>query len=308
MSRRSALAALAITLSCTLGADAANNTLTVINPGAAYPEGPVVVGESVYYTEMGADRVMRWDGASNTEVWSRPGCLPTSVAQGPGESLLVLCHEGALVRLSHSGIELAVIDRKAAGGLFENPNASANDGRGGIYFSSSGAFSPQAGATGAVLYLSPEGTLQRVAENIHYANGVAVSPDGATLFVSEHLERRVLAFDVTGDGTLSSGRVFLRLDDVVPADPDRSWEVGSDGLAVDRSDNVYVAEYGGGRVVIVDKDAKLIATIDVPEAYVTAPALIDDERRIFITAPVSLFDPAAFGKVYVVENPAYRAN
>jgi hypothetical protein len=29
---------------------------------------------------------------------------------------------------------------------------------------------------------------------------------------------------------------------------------------------------------------------------------------MIITAPVSLFDPSAFGKVYVVDNPAYRAD
>lgn len=288
---------------------AADDTAEVVNPRSAYPEGPLVVDGDVYYAEMGADRVMRWDGATNTEIWSRQGCLPTSVARGEDDTVLVLCHgEGTIVRIAATGEILGVVDRDSSGRPFVNPNASVNDNRGGVYFSSSGDFAPNAPAAGAVLYLGPDGTLRRAVEGIRYANGVALTPDGLTLYVSEHLNRRVLAFDVAANGSLSAPRGFLRLDDVVGADPSRGWEVGPDGLAVDRSGNVYVAEYGGGRIIIVDRNASLLATVEVPERYTTAAALIDGERRMIVTAPVSLFDSTAYGKVYVVDNPVYRAD
>jgi gluconolactonase len=286
---------------------AAATTLTPINPRSAYPEGPVLSDGMVFYAEMGADRVLRWDGAVNTEIWSRRGCGPTSVARGGRGTLVVLCHrEGALVRINPDGEELGVIGKADAGGRFDNPNASVNDGRGGIYFSSSGTFAPGAAPEGAVLYLDQGGGLARLAGDIHYANGVALSPGGATLFVSEHLSRRVLAFDVAADASLSNPRVFLSLDDVVG--PGKTWEAGPDGLATDRQGNLYIAEYGGGRLIIVDPAAKLIATIGIPEQYVTAPLLIDDERRLLITAPASLFNPEEPGKVYVMDNPAYRGD
>jgi sugar lactone lactonase YvrE len=109
------------------------------------------------------------------------------------------------------------------------------------------------------------------------------------------------------DGSLSNKRVFLRLDDVESRDPAWGWEVGPDGLAVDGEGNVYVAEYGAGHVLIVDDNAMLLATIDVPEPYVTAPALSPDGSRIFITAPLSLYDPTAAGSVYQVANPLVPA-
>lgn len=307
MSRKTAPAALVLLLAIAAGPPASAADVEVVNPAAAYPEGPTVVGDAVYYAEMGADRVMRWDGTANTEVWVRRDCSPTSVARGRGDSLVVLCHsEGALLVVTPDGQTLGRISRDADGRGFVNPNASVNDAGGGIYFSASGDFSPFAPATGTILYLSSAGVLRVVAEGIRYSNGVALSPDGKTLFASEHLNRRILAYDVADDGSLSGTRAFLNLDEIVGADPARSWEVGPDGLAADSRGNLYIAEYGGGHVVIVAPDGSRIAVLDFPEKYTTAPLLIDGERRIFVTAPVSLFDPEAFGKVYSVENPAYR--
>ena len=46
----------------------------VVNSRALYPEGPLSDGAGgFYYTEMGADRVMHWDGAANRQVWTRTG-------------------------------------------------------------------------------------------------------------------------------------------------------------------------------------------------------------------------------------------
>jgi gluconolactonase len=304
MSSRTAVFMLAIGAALLPAGSTAAGPPVVISADASYPEGPVAVDGLVFYAEMGADRVMAWDGAEVQPVWSRPGCWPTSVARGGGDTLLVLCHrEGAVVRISTAGNTLAVIDRDAGGRPFVNPNASVNDGMGGVYLSASGDFSPTAPATGAILRLDPAGAIRRVAEGIHYANGVAVSPDGAILYVSEHLQRQVLAYDVAADGSLSGRRVFVRLDDLVGSDPARSWEVGPDGLAVDSRGNLTIAEYGGGRLIVVGSGGALLAILTVPQTHVTATALIDDERRLFVTAPASLYDPKAPGGVYVFDNP-----
>jgi sugar lactone lactonase YvrE len=302
-------ALLAALASAALPPPATADDVLVVNPSAPYPEGPVVDGKYVYYAEMGGDRVMRWDGHANSTVWTRKGCGPTSVARGQGGTLVVLCHiEARIAIITPAGKTVRIIDRDSTGQSFVDPNASINDAHGGVYISSSGTFSPSAPSEGAVLYLDAEGGLRRMAEGIHYSNGVALSPDGKVLFVSEHLSRQILAYDVAADGTLSGKRVFLKLDDVVGPDPERTWEVGPDGLSMDHAGNLYMAEYGGGRVIIVDRMAKLIAIIPFPEQYTTAPVLIDGERRLFVTAPVSLFDPTEPGKVYSVANPAFGRN
>jgi gluconolactonase len=278
-----------------------------VNPYSRYPEGPLAVGEAFYYTEMGSDRVMRWDGATNSVVWSREDCGPTSVGRASAEVLIVLCHhEQSLAEITPDGRTLKIVDHDRNGQGFMTPNASIGDGKGGVYFSSSGNFSPDNGSKGAVLYLDPTGTLTRVAEGINYSNGVALSNDGKTLFVSEHLSRNVLDYDVGDDGSLSGRRVFVALDDLVAADADRSWEVGPDGLAIDSRGNLYIAEYGGGRLLIVDPEGELLAVVEVPERYITGIALGANEDRIFVTAPGLRFPPYS-GKVYSIANPLYAA-
>ena len=279
--------------------------LAALNPDSAYPEGPLVEGGDLYYAEMGNDRVMRFDGTANHVVWSRPGCGPTSVSRGGEGSLVVLCHRQALLaRITPAGETLALIDRDADGGGFVTPNASVNDAKGGVYFSSSGDFSPGAPARGAVLYLAPDGRLSRLAEGIRYANGVAVSPDGGTLYVSEHLGRRVLAYAIAADGSLSGGRPFIALDAIEPVDPGRPWEAGPDGLAVDRAGHLFIAEYGAGHLLVVDRSGALVATVPVPERFVTAPALSADEATLYITAPGTRGPPYQ-GTVYATPNPVF---
>lgn len=285
----------------------AGSALTIINPASAYPEGPTVVDGILYYAEMGDDRVMRFDGETNAAIWTRAGCGPTTVVAVADGALAVLCHRAEIVaRITPDGALLGIVDRDRDGRTFSNPNAGTSDGKGGVYLSSSGSFAPRARATGAILHLDASGTLTRVAEHIHYANGVALSPDRGTLFASEHLARRVLAFDVADDGTLSNRRVFVALDDLVGADPERSWEVGPDGLNVDRDGNLIIAEYGAGRLLVVDEDATLRATIPVPERYVTASAFDEGQTRLFITAPASLMDPS-LGAIYATSYPQQDA-
>lgn len=285
-----------------LAAGAAAAGSAVVNDASRYPEGPLAADRGVYYAEMGSDRVMFSADGRNEPFWSARGCGPTSVA-AYGGSFAILCHIGrAVAVVSRTGQTRAILAEDETGRSVGNPNASAADGHGGVYFSSSGAFSPDAPATGAVLYLDPTGRLRRVAEDIRYANGVAVSTDGRTLFVSEHLARNVLAYAIAADGSLSGRRVFLNLDRVTGADASRRWDVGPDGLATDRSGHLYIAEYGAGRVLIVSPAGELLATLDVDERWVTAPALTADEATVYVTAPAAR-DPSVPGKVYAFDNP-----
>src|SRR5690606_26897343 len=62
-----------------------------------------------------------------------------------------------------------------------------------------------------VYRIARDGTLSLVVADVPFPNGVAVSPDGRTLYVSNAERRRAvwMAYDIEADGTASNGRVFF---------------------------------------------------------------------------------------------------
>jgi gluconolactonase len=225
---------------------------------------------------MGRDAVMRSDLEAFQTFWTMKGCGPVSIAPYRG-GFLVLCHLAhKVVRVSRAGKTLDTIARDAAGEPFVYPNAAAADAAGGVYFSSSGTFSLAAPATGAVLYLDAKGKLARVAEGIHYANGVAVDAPRKRLLVGAHLARQVLAFPLLGAGRLGEGSVFF--DFAANGIAHDYARAGPDGLEIDGEGNIFVAEYGEGRIHKIAPDGTWLGMLDGFAAYVTDTALLPDGR------------------------------
>ena len=80
-----------------------------------------------------------------------------------------------------------------------------------------------------------------MAEDIAFPNGMVVTPDDSTLIIAESFARRLTAFDIEDDGSLSNRRVW--------ADG-----VGPDGICIDADGAIWVdvGEFGDnllGRVV-----------------------------------------------------------
>jgi sugar lactone lactonase YvrE len=70
--------------------------------------------------------------------------------------------------------------------------------------------------------------VREVADDIAFPNGMAVTPDNATLIVADSYRRHLVAFDIGADGGLSSRRVWAELGDGVP-----------DGICVDAHNAVW---------------------------------------------------------------------
>ena len=104
-----------------------------------------------------------------------------------------------------------------------------------------------------------------VADSFDKPNGIALSPDERTLYVTDtganqelssyHLERphHIKAFDVLGGRRLSGERLFAV---VTPGFPD--------GLKVDRGGRVYASSFSG--VQVFDPDGELLGEIQMPGA------------------------------------------
>lgn len=273
-----------------------------INAKSLYPEGPLWLDGKALYVEYSGHTVMAWDGKANTQVWKQDGCGPAALAKVP-DGLLVTCYDtSTLVTISLDGKTLDTTDSAKAGVSLKGVNDLAEDGKGGIYMSASGVFDVAAPIEGTVVYRAPDGSFHEVANDIHYSNGMAVTDGGKSLLVSEMLAARVLKFDVAADGSLSNRRVFVRLKDVV-ADPEGADAYyGPDGLKVGASGNVYIAQNGGGSILVVSPEGKLVRQLPVPGKYVTNVGFGADEGTLIVTAATDPWNAPYPGEVYLVEN------
>jgi sugar lactone lactonase YvrE len=77
------------------------------------------------------------------------------------------------------------------------------DGRGNIYVNSIN-FEFLAGAqqiSGIIALVTPDGKAYGVADDISFPNSMVITPDNATLIVSESFTGRLIAFDIASDGS-----------------------------------------------------------------------------------------------------------
>ncbi len=236
---------------------------------ASYPEGPVWIDGTLYWAEMGADRVMAWPGEGAPQVFfAGRGCGPTALARYRQDEILVLCHlAGALVRVDAEGRALGTIRGDGDGHRLRDPNDAVADGRGGVWFTDPGTFSVQATATGALYHLSAKGRLTRHVTGLAYGNGVWVDTGHGRLLVSEHLARRVLAYPLDGDD-LGKPEVLFSLDDLGLPRVDYP-EAGPDGLEIAPDGTIWVAEYGAGRLLLWRPGDGFVGSVAVPAPYVT---------------------------------------
>lgn len=244
---------------------------TVMASGS-YPEGLLWHGGKMYFTEMGADQVTIAENGSTRAFWRDPGCGPTSIAPFGPSGFLINCHLGKqVVEVSAAGATGRRFSTAANGNRINDPNASVSDGQGGVYFSDSGVFSVRAPATGRVYHVTAMGVMTEVVSGIKYANGVQFDPATRTLYVSEHLARRILALTVDSRQRVTATKVFADFAQI-PATKIHSYqEAGPDGLIL-RPGYLVVAEYGEGRVHVFMRDGTYRNTLKVSMPFVDTVA------------------------------------
>ena len=112
-------------------------------------------------------------------------------------------------------------------------------------------------------YQAPGSALwTEVANDINYANGVAVSRDQKTLYVNEMVGNAIIKFSIEADGTLSHRSNFVLLNLLV-SNKTENWWAGPDSLKVDSKGALYVAQFFGGRILKISPDGKLLHIFNI---------------------------------------------
>lgn len=106
-------------------------------------------------------------------------------------------------------------------------------------------------------------------------NGIALSPDERTLYVTDTADGTVRAFDVAADGALSRERTLL------------STSGNPDGMAVDRDGNLFVTTRTG--VQVFSSSGRLWGTISIPMQPANCAFGGADGRTLYVTARSGLY-------------------
>lgn len=247
----------------------------LITAGLAFGESPRWHDGRLWLCNWGTGEIVAMDEGGNSDVvLTVPAVLPYSIDWLPDGRLLVISgREGLLLRQEADGALTTHADLRQ---LSKNPwNEIVVDGRGNIYVNGGGPAPAQGEhfGPGTIVLIGANGAVRQVAEDIAFANGIAVTPDNRTLIIAESHGRRLTAFDIAADGSLFNRRVWADLGNDYP-----------DGICIDAEGCVWYADVPNRRCVRVREGGAKIDVVEVDRGCFACMLGGADGRTLFILA------------------------
>jgi gluconolactonase len=244
-------------------------------PMHSFIEGAFFDGDgALWLTDVPYGRIFRIDPDSGWHLAHHYDGEPHAMRFAPdGRPIVVDCRHGLLELTGRDSTRLL------SGGLPDQPFLGLSDMAfapdGTLWFTDSGRTS-LSDPRGRVYRRSAAGELRLVLDNIPYANGIALSPDGAHVYLAATRANEVWRFsaDLPEAGAPMTG-TFLHL----------SGGLGPDGLCVNGEGWLAVAQAQAGRAYVFDALGDPLAEVRLPEGLWTTSVAFhpDDQRRLTIT-------------------------
>ncbi|HEY8218137.1 MAG TPA: SMP-30/gluconolactonase/LRE family protein [Acidimicrobiia bacterium] len=265
----------------------------------AYVESPRWRDGRLWFAHWGRDEVVAVDLDGTSDVVA-PGSprLGWSIDWLPDGRLLVTGDE--LRRREPDGTMVRHADLSA---ITEHGwNEIVVDGRGNIYVNSI-CFDFLTGGepkAGIIALVTPDGSVRQVADGLEFPNGMVVTPDNATLIISESFAGRLTAFDIETDGALANRR---------------SWAdgIGPDGITLDADGAIWTGS-GGKGAVRVARGGEVLETVELDRDPFACMLGGPDGRTLFVLAaewrgPEHVDEAITdrTGRVLVADAPSPRA-
>jgi gluconolactonase len=294
-------------MSAVLLAPPARADETIVVPNVLGPEGPLYIDGNLYFVGWVSDTLSKWDGKNVTVLNHTPGCNHNGLAATPRKTFMLACtaEKGAILELDMQGKQLRRWDHDARGKVFEGGiNDLVVAKNGGVYATVFGPFQDRPTAViGRIVYLAPGADRwTEAADDLNYANGIGISPDQKTLYVSETVGNCILKFAVNADGSLSGRSNFALLNLLTP-NRVNSWWLGPDSMKIDAGGNLYVAQWTGGRLLKIAPDGKLLHVFDIKAGNgTTNVAFGPGGKDLYVTVVKDTLDPKARGSIVKIPN------
>jgi gluconolactonase len=244
---------------------------------------------SVLFTDLSRADIVRYDIAAGRAAIVDPNSGAANGMYFDAGGYLVTADRDRRQISRRSLADITVVEAVLAnnwqGAVFNGPNDLVIDEAGGIYFSDPDYNSR--GQIEAVYYINPAGVLSRLLTGFSRPNGVALSPDGNTFYLAAEAQKRIFAWDVAADGSLSNQRQFARTDVNAAGAVLPGITNGPDGLTVDPSGNVYAAVQNA--VFAWNPSGSRLFSLSVTEDPTNVELGGRNGKTLYITAGASLF-------------------
>lgn len=245
-----------------------NKTLTTFAENFVFLEGPRWHNGLLWVSDVNDKKVYTISPSGERKIMAEVSNRPSGIGFLPdGTPLVVSMRDNTLRRIE--GDELPVHGDVSA--LVKGEiNDMVVDQKGNAYVGSMGydLFRGEKFAPGTIVLVKPDGSVREVADGLHFPNGPVVSPDGKMLVVAESWGKRLSAFTITDDGSLSNRRVFADLGDYTP-----------DGITLDEEGAIWLAAFANDAFVRVKDGGEVTDVIEVPGRRAVACTLGGEDMK-----------------------------
>jgi sugar lactone lactonase YvrE len=247
----------------------------VLLSGLGMGESPRWHEDRLWFSDWGTNEVVAVDSEGNSEAMGRGGGGSGWAANWLPDGRMLITG-GELIRVDADGSRVPHADLSTI-----SPYGWSEitvDGRGNIYVDSINFdfadFNDVLGsgrAPGKIALITPEGGAREVADDLAFPNGMVVTPDNATLIVAESFARRLTAFDIAADGSLSNRRLWA--------------DVTGDGICIDAEGAVWCSDVGpdeGGVCLRVREGGEVLERIELDRPCYACMLGGEDGRTLFM--------------------------
>ncbi|MGZ8814317.1 MAG: SMP-30/gluconolactonase/LRE family protein [Mycobacterium sp.] len=256
------------------------DTLTTLTEGFCFGEGPRWFEGLLWFSDMLGEAVHTINLHGDLTTLPLPGHHPSGLGFRPDGTLLIVSGEKRrLLRYDGYTVEqfadLSDVVPAALGDM-------VIDNAGRAYIGS------QAREGGVIARVDPddrEGSVTIVADNLDFPNGMVITPDRTTFIVAESTGKRLTAFSIGADGSLSDRRIFAAELDGPP-----------DGICLDADGGVWVAMTLAHTFERIEAGGTVTDRIEMGDRTAIACTLGGPERRtLFLLSSTDAYPQRLIG-------------
>jgi gluconolactonase len=253
MARFRVLIAFAAFLALASAQDLSKISIEIVGKNFVFTEGPAWSKDGfLFFSDTVADKIWKWTPGSEPVSFREPsGGASGNAFDTQGRLYTCETHARRVTRTNLKDGRIDVLADRWEGKKLNAPCDLAVSKSDHVYFTDP-AFGDQQDGRELDFYgvyqAPPKGPLKLVAKSTGRPHGVAISPNGRLLYVTNADERNVRAYDIDHNGDTSGERVLVAHVDGIPG-----------GLKVTEKGELYVVT--GKGIAIYSAEGKAIHTI-----------------------------------------------